>query len=71
MLLQNSVDFMKHEPDLCSESFPAVCDESQTTNMKVEDLLDVEGQEDRVPVDAASVNIEQEVSLCVCVCVST
>lgn len=66
VLLQNSMDFMKHEPDLCSESCPAVCDDSQAMNVKVEDLFDVEGQEDHVPVGVASVNIEREVSLCVC-----
>lgn len=65
VLLQNSMDFMKHEPDLYSESCPAVCDESQAMNVKVEDLVDVEEQEDRVPVGVASVNIEREVSLCV------
>jgi hypothetical protein len=69
VLLQNSMDCIKHEPDLCNESCPAVCDESQATNVKVEDLLDVEGQEDHVPVGVASVNVEREVSLCVCVCV--
>jgi hypothetical protein len=58
---------MKHEPDLYSESCPALCDESQTVNLKVEDLLDIEGQEECVPVGIASVNTEQEVS-CVCVC---
>lgn len=70
MVLQNSLDFVKHEPDLYSESCLAVCDESQAMNVKVEHLLDVEGQEDRVPVGITSVNIEQEVSfVCVCVCV--
>jgi len=57
---------MKHEPDVYSDSCPAVCDESQALNVKVEELLDVEGQEDRVPVGVTSVNVEQEVS-CVCV----
>lgn len=66
MVLQNSLDFMKHEPDVYSDSCPAVCDESQALNVKVEELLDVEGQEDRVPVGVTSVNVEQEVS-CVCV----
>ena len=67
VLLQNSMDVMKHEPDWCSETCPAVCDESQAMNVKVENLLDVEGQEDRVAVGVASINIEREVSLCVCV----
>jgi len=66
VVLQNSLDFMKHEPDVYSDSCPAVCDESQALNVKVEELLDVEGQEDRVPVGVTSVNVEQEVS-CVCV----
>jgi len=53
-----------------SESCAAVCDDSQPMNVKVENLLDVDGQEDRVPVGVTSINIEQEVSfVCVCVCV--
>jgi hypothetical protein len=59
------MDFMKNEPDLFSESCPAACDESKVMNMKVEELLDVQGQEDHVPEGVVSVNIEQQVS-CMC-----
>lgn len=59
---ENSMDFVKHEPDLCSESCPAVCDDKQAMNVKVEDHLDVEDQEYHVPVGVASVNTEWEQS---------
>ena len=68
VVLQNSMDFMKHEPDLCSESCPALGDENQVMNVKVEDLLAVEGEEGPLPVGVASIYIKQEVS-CMCVCV--
>ena len=62
------MDFKKHEPDWCSESYPAVGDESQVVNVKVEELLDVEEEEDCTSVGVASVNIEHKVS-CMYVCV--
>jgi hypothetical protein len=63
------MDFMKHEPGLCSESCPALGDDNQVMNVKVEDPLSVEGEEGPLPVGVASTNIKQEVS-CVSVCLS-
>jgi hypothetical protein len=83
VVLQGSLDFVKSEPGLSSESFSPSHEECHDINIKVEDLPvleeeeeveeeeeEEEEEEDPEPEMAPSIQTEHEVSsVCVCLCV--
>jgi hypothetical protein len=74
VVLQGSLDFVKSEPGLSSESFSPAREECHDINIKVEDLPVLEEEEEEVeeeeeeeeedpePVMAPSIETEHEVS---------